>query len=311
MSSATKEYITPITNKGVIQLTGEERVKYLQGQVTSDVAKLDEQKLQLTCHCDFKGKTWSVSYALNWQDSILLLPHKTALAKSLAELNKYGVFAKVEIADQTDNWQIIGGVGETFEQAIQDLFGSVPNTNEKVISNENGLAVLVSSLHLPSRFMVLQPIDAKQKLASESTDKGHLWEMDEIKAGIGEISEPTANEFVPQMLNLHCVDAIDFEKGCYMGQEVIARTKYLGRNKKAGFILASNSTQSNLTGESLEFEIEGNWRPGGTILRSATNDEQTWIFAVLAKDTQLGTEFRLKSKPDVIFNTQALPYELT
>ncbi|MGJ8681354.1 CAF17-like 4Fe-4S cluster assembly/insertion protein YgfZ [Paraglaciecola sp.] len=308
MSSASNEYITNIANKGVIQLSGEERVKYLQGQVTSDIAKLDNQNFQISCHCDFKGKTWSVSYAVNWQDTILLLPHKTALAKSLTELNKYGVFAKVDITEQTNNWQIIGGTGATFENAITDLFGTLPNETNTVVCNEHGL--VMRALGATSRYMVLQPKNAERTLDCQILDENALWEADEIKAGIGEISENTANEFVPQMLNLHLVNAIDFEKGCYMGQEVIARTKYLGRNKKAGFILISDVNNADLVGESLEFEIEGNWRPGGKILRSASNTEQTWIFAILANDTQTGTEFRLKSNPTTRFVTQALPYEL-
>ena len=112
------------------------------------------------------------------------------------------------------------------------------------------------------------------------------------------------------MLNLQVLDAINFEKGCYMGQEVVARTKYLGRNKRAGFILKTDLTEQDLSGELIEYQIGDNWRPGGKVLRSGSDFEQTWAFAVLSNDTAVGSNFRVKSQPDIILQTQALPYDL-
>ncbi len=309
MSTCSQEYLSPISNKGIIQITGEERVKYLQGQVTADIEKLAPDNLLLACHCDFKGKTWSISYTLQWQDSILLMTNQSALNQSIAELKKYGVFAKVDITEQTDNWQILGGSGSQLEQAITQLFGSLPQKHQSVISNKHGLVI---AFDFPvKRYLVLQPKDAEQQLDCSISDKTNLWETQDIQAGIADVTDSTANEFVPQMMNLHSLNAIDFEKGCYMGQEVIARTKYLGRNKKAGFILKSTSIENDLVAEQLEFEVAGNWRPGGKILRANATQDHTWAFAILANDTDIGSTFRLKSKPEVIFATQPLPYDLT
>jgi folate-binding protein YgfZ len=302
------DYISQISNKGIIQLNGEERVKYLQGQVTADISKLDEDHALLACHCDFKGKMWSVFYTLNWQDSILLIPHVSTLEKSLAELNKYGVFAKVEITDQTNNWNITAGAGSQIENAITTLFGGLPTNNNAVIANEYGMVLSITQPH--QRYLVLQPKTASKILNIVATDAADLWERDDIISGLADVRSLTSNEFVPQMLNLQILNAIDFEKGCYMGQEVVARTKYLGRNKKAAFILSCASALEDLTGELIEYQIDSNWRPGGKILRSATIEQQTWILAVLANDTQTGSEFRLKSTPEIIFTAQALPYNL-
>lgn len=307
-NSQTPHYINRLADWGVIQLEGEEKVKYLQGQITADVNKLSESNALLACHCDFKGKLWSVFYTLSWRDSILLIIHKSVLEKSLAELNKYGVFAKVIIDDQSDNWQITGGSGAKMEQAIVELFGELPKGDRKVTSSVNGLAM---SIEQPEqRFLVLQPTKTNNFLANNELDGNELWEIADIKAGIGDIRESTINEYVPQMLNLQALDAIDFEKGCYMGQEVVARTKYLGRNKRAGFILTTDSNVNNLTGEQLEYQIGTNWRPGGKILRSGAYSGQTWAFAILANDTEVGSAFRVKSSPNTIFIAQTLPYPL-
>jgi folate-binding protein YgfZ len=302
------DYVSRLADKGIIQLQGEERVKYLQGQVTADINQLSDNNVLLACHCDFKGKTWSVFYAVNWQDSILLITHSSVLDTSLAELNKYGVFAKVEISDQTKNWQLIGGAGGTFEQSIIEVFGELPKGNKNKICTANGI---VLSIEQPNqRYLVLQPLDAVSLLNYDIDQEDNHWEVDDIQAGFADIRQSTSHEYVPQMLNLQVLGAIDFEKGCYMGQEVVARTKYLGRNKRAGFILKAESSYADLTGELLEYQIGENWRPGGKILRSGVQAQQTWIFAVLANDTQVDSTFRIKSAPDKLFVIQALPYNL-
>ncbi|MDU0354377.1 tRNA-modifying protein YgfZ [Paraglaciecola aquimarina] len=309
MSSSNHEYVTQLTNKGVIQLRGDERVKYLQGQITADVTKLSQEQALLACHCDFKGKVWSVFYMLDWQDSILLLPHHSVLEKSLSELNKYGVFAKVDIDDQTNNWNIIAGCGVEFEQHISNVLDALPSKNMSTIANEHGLALCVDKL--AKRYLVLQPKDAAHSIEINASDSAELWEIDEIKSGLADVRAQSSNEFVPQMLNLQTLGAIDFEKGCYMGQEVIARTKYLGRNKKAAFMLQSSTANTQVEGELLEYQIDGNWRHDGKILRSATNNDLTWALAVLSNDTETRAEFRLKSNTNVLFTVQALPYALT
>jgi folate-binding protein YgfZ len=303
-----KQYTNKLKDSGIIQLSGEDKVEYLQGQVTANVNQLTKNKALLASHCDFKGKVWSVIYTFLWQDTILLVTHKSVLEKSLAELKKYGVFAKVDITNQSDNWQITGGSGDLFEKAISELFDELPTGDKNIISNAYGL--VMSKEQPEQRYLVLQHNDAEKKLSLKESESGELWEIADIKSGLGDIRETTINEYVPQMLNLQAMDAIDFEKGCYMGQEVVARTKYLGRNKRAGFILEAQIDSKDLSGEQLEYQIGENWRPGGKILRSGSDAGQTWIFAILAKDTQIGSTFRVKSSPNTIFIAQALPYPL-
>jgi folate-binding protein YgfZ len=304
----TVQYANKLKNNGVIQITGEERAKYLQGQITADINELNDNNALLACHCNFKGKTWSVFFTFSWQDSILLVTHDSVLEQSLSELNKYGVFAKVDITNESRNWQITGGSGDLFESSIKNLFGELPSGDRAVVSNSNGL---VMSVEKPSqRYLVIQPNIAKNSLICDVSEDDEQWEVADIKAGLGDIRASTVDEYVPQMLNLQALDAIDFEKGCYMGQEVVARTKYLGRNKRAGFILKADFSTDDLCGEQLEYQIGENWRPGGKILRSGSDAGQTWVFAVLAKDTEVGATFRVKSLQNLIFVTQTLPYSL-
>jgi folate-binding protein YgfZ len=304
-------YLSRLDNKGLIQLSGEEQAKYLQGQVTADINKLGEHNALLGCHCDFKGKTWNVFYTLQYQESILMLSHQESIPGSLAELKKYGVFAKVEIQGFSDQWVCLGGAGAQLEQLITRSFTRFPSEHQQVVSNEMGLVMALKTTR--SRYLLVLKNDyAEQFIANwgEILSPNEYWELEDIQEGIPEIRSNTSNEFVPQMMNLHALDAINFEKGCYMGQEVVARTKFLGKNKRAAFILRTDLVTEIEPGDNLESQAGENWRRGGTILRNCSVGEQTWILAVLANDTEVGATLRLKEKPDVLFEVLPLPYSL-
>jgi folate-binding protein YgfZ len=309
-----KNYLSHLDDKGLIQLGGEERVKYLQGQVTADMDQLSAEQALLSCHCDFKGKTWNVFYALQHQESILMLSHQESIPASITELQKYGVFAKVDIQDSTEQWCILGGAGAELEALIDNQFGDLPSAHQQVLSNELGLVMCLTVPH--KRYLLLlnpQAADTFINAYPSELSSAGLWEQEDIQAAIPEIRSATSKEFVPQMMNLHALDAISFSKGCYMGQEVVARTKFLGKNKRAAFILRAEKAVDITPGDALESQAGENWRRGGAVLRASSSvqaPQQTWLLAVLANDTEVGATLRLKAQPQVLLKVQPLPYSL-
>lgn len=304
------EYLTRLDDKGIIEVSGEDRIKYLQGQITADIETLDRHHALLGCHCDFKGKTWNVFYAAEQQDNILLISPKSSIPRSLSELKKYGVFAKVDIQDSSEQWVCLGGTGERLETLIADKFADIPFENQQVFSNENGLVMALTAPQL--RYLLILTVSAAEQLINQYGELSpqDIWEVEDIQAGIAQVSDTTVNEFVPQMMNLHVLDAISFSKGCYMGQEVVARTKYLGKNKRAAFILKSEQAIKLNPGDTLESQVGENWRRGGTVLRSASINQQSWVLAVLPNDSETDSVLRVKEQPEVIFRIQPLPYPL-
>ena len=311
-------YLCRLDNKGLIELTGEERLKYLQGQVTANLEQLNADGALLSCHCDFKGKTWNVFYALQHQDAILMLSHQESIPGSIAELKKFGVFAKVDIQDRTEQWRCLGGAGAEIEALIKHKFAGLPSAHQQVLSNELGLVMCLTAPC--KRYLLLLNTKAAESFINEyqgELSPAVLWEQYDIQAGIPEIRSATSKEFVPQMMNLQALDAISFSKGCYMGQEVVARTKFLGKNKRAAFILLAEQAAEITPGDALESQAGENWRRGGTVLRVASPaqevqhaPQQTWILAVLANDTEMGATLRLKAQPQLQFKVQSLPYSL-
>jgi folate-binding protein YgfZ len=191
------------------------------------------------------------------------------------------------------------------------LFANVPTKDRQTLSNENGVVMALGSQNM--RFMLVLTAQGQASLASHEEFQyapDSLWEVQNIKAGIAQLRTATSNEFVPQMMNLQAVNAISFSKGCYMGQEVVARTKFLGKNKRAAFVLKAEEAVDLQPGDTLEIPVGENWRRGGTVLRCATLGRETWLLAVVANDTEVNAKMRLKDQPNTVFTVQSLPYSL-
>lgn len=305
------QLLTRITDLGAIHIQGEETSKYLQGQVTIDMNQLSGEQGVMGCHCDFKGKTWSTFYAAGTPDAVTLICNDEAKESSLAELKKYGVFSKVEINDVSDEMEIFAGYGDYIEGYISSVFGTLPEHHLAVVQNPNGFVITLDDTR--RRYLMVLSKATAQALVedySERLDDPTAWELLDIQAGIAQVQGATSNEYVPQMMNLQALGAISFDKGCYMGQEVVARTKFLGKNKRAAFILKSEQTANLAPGDTLEMQVGENWRRGGTVLRAANLPEESWILAVLPNDTEVGSLLRSKDDPQLHYDVLPLPYSI-
>jgi len=313
--SSQNEFIAKLNQLGCVTFSGPQATEYLQGQVTVDVEKLHENVARIGAHCDFKGKTWSVFTALRSNDFYYLIMRKSALEKSLAEFKKYGVFSKVDIQQSVPELSFFGISGNAIVSTLKSLFADLNEQHLSVLSNEFGSAICLN-ISTPRYILALNAdgLALFSKLTNVATyqDESH-WEAMDIVDGIPYIESQTSNEFVPQMLNLQSVGGIDFDKGCYMGQETIARTKFLGRNKKASYILIHQGIDASRElkpGDALEKQAGENWRSGGKVLQSAVLNDATLLFGVLANDTQTGDVLRLKAFPEKQFTVSPLPYKL-
>jgi folate-binding protein YgfZ len=241
--------------------------------------------------------------------------HHSAVEKSLSELNKYAVFSKVDITPTDPEIAFFGIAGSTASSIVNNSFPGLQQAHLNVVENELGFAICIN-ISSPRYLLALNAQGQrsfKQQVISDDDAARSEWEALDILDALPTVTAQTTNEFVPQMMNLQAIAGIDFDKGCYMGQETIARTKFLGRNKRASFILIGEPVNSSIALEpsmSLEKQAGENWRSGGTVLRSASTDNCSMLLAILANDTQIGDVLRLKAFPQQKFEVQALPYTL-
>lgn len=267
----------------LIESHGADAEKYLQGQLTTDVVSLASGANTLTAHCDPKGKMNSIFRLLKVSaEQFFFLIKKDLLPSALDDLKKYAVFSKVSF--ELRDWQIVGVIGEKCGK-IQPHFTLEIDEQRSILLNETPLAITFN--------------------ADEE-----IWDAADIQTGLPNLSAQTQNEFIPQALNLQAIEqAISFTKGCYIGQETVARAKYRGANKRAMFILKGETQAQPEIGTEIEMHLETNWRKTGIITSVVNLDGILWLQVVMNNDIEPKQVFRLPQdeSPLVI---QPLPYAL-
>ncbi|OOF52948.1 CAF17-like 4Fe-4S cluster assembly/insertion protein YgfZ [Rodentibacter trehalosifermentans] len=274
----------PLNHYQLIEAHGADAETYLQGQLTTDVIALPSGATTLTAHCDPKGKMNAIFRLFKVsQTQFFLLVKKDLLPSAQDALKKYAVFSKVSF-DLRD-WQIVGVIGEKCGK-IQPHFSLDIDEQRTILLNETPLSLTFNA-------------DEKD------------WEAADIQAGLPNLTDKTQNEFIPQALNLQAIEqAVSFTKGCYIGQETVARAKYRGANKRAMFILKGETPSQPTIGEAIEIQIENNWRKTGTITSAVNIEGILWLQVVMNNDVDTHQLFRLPEdgSPLVI---QPLPYVLS
>lgn len=297
--------ISLLDNLGMITMIGDDKKSYLHGQVTCDVVSLEKDQSMLGAHCDAKGKVWSVFRLFHHNDGYAMVQPKSAIEVELKEIKKYAVFSKVTIEESSD--VVLGVAGEN-----ADAFISTLNADSgDVRAVEGGTAVKVAS----NRWLLALTAEAAQSLVEDSkaTLTTHeLWTRFDIEAALPYVAADAQNEHIPQALNLQALGGISFTKGCYTGQETVARAKYRGTNKRAMYIVKGATAEA--LGESaieLERSVGENWRSVGALLTHYQfSDNQAMGLIVLPNNLDDDTRLRLVAQPECEWEIAALPYSL-
>jgi len=304
-------YLVSLSHYSAISLIGAEQNNYLQGQVTCDVNDTNEHSLLVGAHCDAKGKVFSAFRLINRNNAHLLIQPQSSLTASIAELKKFGVFAKVEIT-QTSELSFYALVGEQASELLQTNFSQVPDSLTPVVHSDGTSIVYVAGQQ--TRYLLIaenENLTEKLNNFNLNTYSAPVWNLLEITEGFVQLSEQTSGEYVPQMLNLQAINGISFTKGCYLGQETVARMQYLGKNKRALFSLTANTKTPLSSDDVIEKQLGDNWRKAGDILACYQSDDGHCHFqAVLANDVDKTTQLRLKYQPEIKVTLQPLPYSL-
>lgn len=213
-----------LTGYALLRFSGTDAQAFLHNQLTCDVLALQPGMSTYGGYCNPKGRL--LATFLLWSDAagyIMLLP--AALAEPIRKrLAMYILRSKVQVADVTTAHAFAFATGENCAEQAIALAGAAPQALHRVSVKNN-----ITALHLPThRYLLILPAD--QPVAED--DGAALWQQLDIAAGIPFVTPATQEEFVPQMLNLDLIGGLSYTKGCYPGQEIVARTHYLGRLKQ-------------------------------------------------------------------------------
>lgn len=301
-------FISPLPSFTVIRISGPDQKKYLQGQTTCDVEQLSADNFLRGAHCDAKGKMWATFTLVQQGDDLLLIGFRDEMQASLTQLKKFGVFSKVSFHDTSSELAVLGVSGPEADQLLAKLQLPVPAVGA-ALAVDSGVLLAIAEQHY---LLILQQSAA---LALLERDQAALaaptrFLQQHILHGLPYLEQAVIGEYVPQNLNLQAIDAISFTKGCYIGQEMVARMKYLGKNKRATFILTATSAETPAAGSDIEVQLEQNWRRSGVVINSVNIHGELAVLAVLPNDISPDAQLRLASEPDTRFSIQSLPYSL-
>ncbi len=224
-------------DRGVIRAIGPDAATFLQGQLTNDVLALGEGVARLAGFCSAKGRL-QASF-LVWKaasDEFLLACPAGILAPTLKRLSMFVMRAKCKLGDASGEVQLFGVAGATAQEWLDDT--------PAMRTLRRGPAIVIA---LPDaagvrRALVALPAAESLDVAGAPTLSLDAWRWLEVQSGVVTIDSATVDRFVPQMVNFELVGGVDFQKGCYPGQEVVARSQYRGTTRRRTFLFDCETT---------------------------------------------------------------------
>jgi folate-binding protein YgfZ len=305
-----EDVLCDLSHLTLLELSGADASNFLQGQVTNDVKLLDGLRAHYTGYCSPKGRLLGLFLAFAHQDHLhLQMPQP--IAEGIAKrLRMYVMRSKVAIVDTAERIIKIGINGPNAAQILAENFSEVPSEPYQLKTLEQATILKLPSISGHHRYEIFTSIDHATtvwnslKLKTQAVGKP-CWDWLEVQSGIPEIVPSTQEQFVPQMVNLDLLNAINFKKGCYTGQEIVARTHYLGSVKRRTFSMQVASDASPTAGDKV---MDANNSEVGQVVRVAPNTEGGY---------DLLAELRIEAQQagTVFWNTQllehkTLPYSL-
>lgn len=236
-------FVTPLTDLGLIAANGEDAARFLHGQLTNDVEHLDITEARLTGYCTPKGRLLASFLMWKTGDTIMLELPRQIQPPVQKRLQMFVLRSKAKLTDESDNHALLGLGGAKAADALKTWFPALPAVPLAKVDGPAGTLIRVADALGAPRFQWIAPLTTAElawpELIKTLAPVGtHIWRLTDIHAGIPQITQATQEQFVPQMINFELIDGVNFKKGCYPGQEIVARSQYLGKLKRR-MLLAS------------------------------------------------------------------------
>ncbi|MEH6611036.1 MAG: hypothetical protein V7696_16830 [Halioglobus sp.] len=302
---------TLLPDEALLEISGPDTLTFLQGQVTCDTRQLSDNNAVPGVYCTPKGRTVADFLLLQLAETEFALRVRSGIMENTAAvLGKYIVFSKAEIAPRNTEWQIFGCWGPDAAQVITDISGADPGRRYTCINAEDFIAVQMDEAGRYFECYCKTGSSLPQSLA-DVCEPGNVsdWNSAQIAGGIARIEADTVEEFIPQMLNYDITGHISFTKGCYTGQEVVARLHYRGKPKRRTYLGSIAGTDVPVAGTPL-FTPGNNQSIGNIVNASGGSDQQVSVL-YCATATAIDQGVRLGSDQGLEIMPGDLPYTVS
>jgi hypothetical protein len=290
-----------LADRGVIRASGADAAAFLQGQLTNDVASLDGGSARLAGFCSAKGRL-QASFIV-WRpadDEFLLSCAASVLAPTLKRLAMFVLRAKCKLSDASEEIALFGVAGSAATPMLREagVWQRRPHAGASAIRLPDGSGL--------ARVLLASRVGAEIDVAAAPAMTIETWRWLEVESGIVTIEAATVDRFVPQMVNFELVGGVDFQKGCYPGQEVVARSQYRGTTKRRTLLFDCDSVPT--AGDDVFVAGDVN-EPAGTVANAAPRPGQRGGSALVeVRLAALGADLRLGGADGPRLRQRALPY---
>ncbi|SJM94418.1 Folate-binding protein YgfZ [Crenothrix polyspora] len=275
VQSGNEKRIYPIAHLGVLSITGKDAGTLLQGQITCNVHEVTEHKAKLAAMCNAKGRVVTTFLLLKNKEGFLLVLPKALLDSVKKRLQMYVLRSVVTLTDSSDTLCLIGLTTPDVTQTQQ-------------FDSQGQALICVQMSALENRQLLVADTDQAMAVWSHYVadqgfhpDNSDVWRYLDMMSGIPWLDLETSEEYIPQMLNIDKLGGISFNKGCYTGQEIVARTHYLGKAKRALFIAQSDSSLVPAANAPVFDDSTDNTQAVGSVLSALQGQDNCTMLVVL------------------------------
>lgn len=297
-----------LTQSQLLLVQGPDAGKFLQGQVTCDLRELSEPVTRLGAQCNPKGRILLTFRALQMNtDTIALRIPTSMLDKAKQSFGKYIVFSKAKLIDGQQEYHLYGLYGDNATELARNIFQALPSEQGGFVEHAGSFLIQLDINRYECWIPHANNASFAQQVAAAATQGStDDWKLMDIQAGIADIYPETIEQLTPQEINYQLVNGINFRKGCYTGQEIVARMHYRGKLKRHMYRFSIATEQNPAPGtavvNSLTQQIAGQ-----VIMAVRTNPQEIEILASVL-DEHLG-ELTLAANPQKL-KQLPLPYAI-
>lgn len=320
--AGTGDFAAALTGMGLLAFSGDDAASFLHNQLTNDVEHLGAGEVRLAGYCTPKGRLLATMLLWKSGDAIVLALPRALLPAIQKRLQMFVLRAKVKVQDLSEQQAIIGLAGERAGAALQAWFPELPARPYAKIDNASGTLMRLADGHeggsSVARYQWIAAndaaIEAWPRLAAALTVAGDAaWALGDIQAGVPQIVPATQEKFVPQMINFELIGGVNFKKGCYPGQEIVARSQYLGKPKRRMMLATVEGEEAAATLQAgLDiFSSDDPEQPCGMIVNAAPSGKGSISCLVEIKlAAQDGGAIHAGSASGPLLHFHSLPYSL-
>lgn len=296
-----------LSDHGLIKVSGEDAESFLQNQLTNDIHNVTETTHQTSAWCSSKGRIIASFKIFKREQAFYLSISADLIEHVIKKLRMYVMMSKVTVEDASDSLIHIAYSGDDLKNAP---------TNSGQTSHRDSLTILNVSAKVSDssqRFQIYGDLkDIKtlwqQCSATATPINTNGWDYLNIQAGLPKITQASSEAWIPQMVNLIATDGVDFKKGCYPGQEVVARLNYLGKTKRRMYRLLIESNIAPNTGDTISSDSD---KEAGKILNATINPDNKIEALAVLKIAETDSSLKLNNNNEATITLLDLPYSVS